>query len=156
MTPNFWMIEMSDVKKFLYFKLVNDYQYFLLLYIIIYFLSKNKCKGIWTNINRLTPSVHQPAAAASHRVFVFQQGHQLPLQQADVIFLTGIAVTLELIELIHCKLFQEPGFLLLCLSGDLWDLKRMYESAGTLIGPYGFTLFFPFVILPFSCPVFQS
>lgn len=89
--------------------------------------------------------MYQPATAASHRVFVFQQGHQLPLQQADVIFLTGIAVTLELIELIHCKLFQEPGSVLLCLSGDLWDLKRFFKSAETLLGPYGFTHFI------FSC-----
>lgn len=102
--------------------------------------------------------MHQPAAAASHRVFVFQQGHQLPLQQADVIFLTGIAVTLELIEPIHCKLFQEPGSVLLCLSVNLWDLKRIFKSAawdlnGTL---WIYAFFFSFVILPFSCPVFQS
>jgi len=72
--------------------------------------------------------VYQPAAAAAHWVFVFQQGHQLPLQQADVFFLTGIAVPLELIEPIHCIPFQEPGSVLLCLSEDLWGLKRILHS----------------------------
>lgn len=76
-----------------------------------------------TQTHTLASSVNQPAAAAAQWVCVLQQGHQLPLQQAEVLLLAAITLPLQLVNTAQRVFSQQPGTLLLRLMLHLWHLE---------------------------------
>jgi hypothetical protein len=71
-----------------------------------------------------TSGVDEPAAAAAVGVAVLQQGHKVPLQQTEVLFLAAVALPLQLVELGGRVLGQQPHAVRLCLMLHLLHLDH--------------------------------